>query len=238
MESHDGMHFCDKEHKFAQIIFNNTNSERLTNQQLDSRIRCLTRNNTNITYNINESRIKRIIKYITEFKDNLNKWHHEDEDFKEMNNEYNNDTTNDPEIDEDERPIRTNYFTRIHGRNIFNEELSEENEYEELTDLEEEDPELREARLLSTNQDNVRTRPMTDEEIRKEMEKAKELVKKRNQGNIAFCKECLMPKEQNEKGYCEDCQKEIDAKAVNLAIEKEPELEEETPEETQKDLEI
>ena len=30
-----------------------------------------------------------------------------------------------------------------------------------------------------------------------------------------------MPKEQNEKGYCEDCQKEINAKAINLIIEEE-----------------
>src|SRR6185437_5566932 len=76
MESHDGMHFCNKEHKFAQIIFNNMNPTlEPTNQQLDERIRRLTRNNTNITYNINELRIKRIIKYIVEYKDNMNKWH-------------------------------------------------------------------------------------------------------------------------------------------------------------------
>src|SRR6185437_9105648 len=129
-------------------------------------------NNTNITYNINESKIKRIIKHIVEYKDNMSKWHHEDEDFKEIDNEYNNDTFNDPEIDEDNRPIRTNYFTRIHGRGVFNNEL----EYEELTDLDDEDFQLCEARLLSANQ-NVRTRPMTEEEIREEMEKAKELIK-------------------------------------------------------------
>src|SRR6185437_1569679 len=164
-------------------------------------------NNTNITYNINESRIKRIIKYIIEYKDNMNKWHYEDEDFKEIDNEYNNDTFNDPEIDEDERPIRTNYFTRIHRRDIFGNEL----EYEELTDLDDNDPELREARLLSVDH-NVRTRPMTEKEIREEMEKAKELIRERKQGNITLCRECFIPKEQNEKGFCEDCQKEINEK--------------------------
>src|SRR6185437_11062154 len=116
------------------------------------------------------------------------------------------------EIDEDERPIRTNYFTRIHGRDISDDGP----EYEELTDLD--DPELREARLLSANQENIRTRPMTKEEIRQEIERAKELIRERKQGNVTLCKECLMLKEQNEKGYCEGCQKKIDAKAVNLTI--------------------
>ncbi|CAG8649141.1 7604_t:CDS:1, partial [Paraglomus brasilianum] len=234
MESHDGMHFCNKEHKFAQMIFNNTNPtlEGLTNQQLDEKIRRLTRNNTNITYNINESKIKRIIRYITEYKEDMNKWHHENEDFKEIDSEYNNDTFNDPEIDEDSRPIRTNYFTRIHGRDLFE---NEPNEYEELTDLgDDEDSEMREARLLSLNRD-VRTRPMTEAEIRKEMEKTKELLKERQLGNIALCKECFMPKEQNEKGYCEDCQKEIDAKAVNLTFEREPD-ELSTEKETSKEI--
>src|SRR6185437_5635662 len=100
IESHDRMHFCNKEHKFAQIIFNNMDPtiEGLTNQQLDDRIRHFTRNNINISYNINESKIKRIVKYIMQYRDDMNKWHHENEDFKEMDAEYNNDTFNDPEI--------------------------------------------------------------------------------------------------------------------------------------------
>ena len=84
---------------------------------------------------------------MTRYKDNMNKWHHEEEDFKKMDSEYNNNTFNDPEIDEESRPIRTNYFTRIYGQDPFNDELQLEGDgYEELTD-DDEDPELRKARL-------------------------------------------------------------------------------------------
>ncbi|RIB18340.1 hypothetical protein C2G38_2184875, partial [Gigaspora rosea] len=207
MKSHDGMHFCNKEHKFAQKIFNNMNmaKERLTNQQLDNRIRNYTQNNTNISYHINKPQIKRIIKYMVHYKDNMNKWHHEDVDFKLMNEEYNNDTFNDPEIDEDIRPIRINYFTRIYGQDHYNEELTTE-EYKELID-EDEDTELREATFIH------------ESKIREEMKNAEEVLKE--QENISLCKECLLPKKKNAIGYCEDCQKEVNAKAINLLIEEE-----------------
>ncbi|CAG8668078.1 9775_t:CDS:2, partial [Racocetra persica] len=86
---------------------------------------------------------------------------------------------------------------KIKIQDLFNNELQSESDgYEELMD-DDKDPELCEARLLSINQD------------------------KRKQVNISLCKECLMPKEQNEKGYCKGFQREIDTTAVNLITEEE-----------------
>src|SRR5260364_79817 len=208
MESHEGVHFCNKEHKFAQIIhdLNYQNLGNLTNEEIDRKIRHFTRKDTNISYHINESQIKRLLSYMLEFRENTNRWHYEDEFFQTHDSENPDDTSNDPEMHEDFLPIRTNYH-------IGTERYIEFGNEEEFNGI---------AQAMHDSlEPEVRSSKMTNVEKRKGIEKAQEDFNQRNL-RISLCKECTMPFEKeslNNEGYCEKCQEEINEKTIDLTIE-------------------